>query len=253
MPTKTLIIIPTYNEIENIQRLIDEIFHYVDSHTHILVCDDNSPDGTGELVDVISQNNPRVHVIHRPKKMGLGTAYVTGFKYALENGYDVVFEMDSDFSHDPKYLPIFQQEIEKYDAVIGSRYIEGGGVLNWGLGRKILSRGGSLYARLILGVPVRDLTGGYNCWRRAVLEAIDINSIKSDGYSFQIEMKYKAYLKGFRLKEIPIIFEDRYLGKSKMNKKIVLEAIYRVLLLKFQNQKKLERIVAEIETKSKSS
>jgi len=229
---RTLIIIPTYNEIENIKKLVTEVFKQVDGETHVLILDDNSPDGTGALADTMAKANPRVHVIHRPKKLGLGTAYVTGFKYALENGYDVVFEMDSDFSHDPKYLPRFQQEIKNFDAVIGSRYVPGGGVVNWGIGRKVLSRGGSLYARLILGVPLQDLTGGFNCWRRSVLEAIDPNTLKSDGYDFQIEMKHKAFKKGFRIKEIPIIFEDRCLGQSKMNKKIVLEAMYRVLLMR---------------------
>lgn len=229
---KTLIIIPTYNEIENIKKLVGEIFNQVDSQTHILICDDNSPDGTGDLADVLAESNPRVHVIHRPRKMGLGTAYVTGFRYALENGYDVIFEMDSDFSHDPKYLPLFQQEIEKYDAVIGSRYVAGGGVVNWGIGRRILSRGGSIYARMVLGLPLQDLTGGFNCWRRSVIEAIGPNNLKSDGYAFQIEMKFKAYRKGFRIKEIPIVFEDRYLGQSKMSKKIVMEAMYRVLLMR---------------------
>lgn len=195
---KTLIIIPTYNEIENIKKLVTEVFQYVDGQTHVLICDDNSPDGTGDLADVMAEANPRIHVIHRPKKMGLGTAYVTGFRYALDNGYDVVFEMDSDFSHDPKYLPLFQQEIEKYDAVIGSRYVAGGGVVNWGLGRRVLSRGGSIYAKMLLGLPFNDLTGGYNCWRRSVLEAIGPNTLKSDGYSFQIEIKYKAFKKGFK-------------------------------------------------------
>lgn len=234
---KTLIIIPTYNEIENIKRLIQEVFQQVDSQTHILVIDDNSPDGTGDLVDVLAESNQRIHIIHRPKKLGLGTAYVAGFKYALENGYDVVFEMDSDFSHDPKYLPLFQQEIEKNDAVIGSRYVPGGGVLNWGLGRKILSRGGSIYAKMILGLPFNDLTGGFNAWRRSVIEAIGVNNIKSDGYAFQIEMKYKAFKKGFRIKEIPIIFEDRFLGQSKMSKKIVVEAMYRVFLMRLSDSK----------------
>lgn len=247
---KTLIVIPTYNEIENIQRLITEIFQQVDSNTHVLVCDDNSPDGTGDLVDVMTEKNPRVHVIHRPKKMGLGTAYVAGFKYALQNGYDVVMEMDSDFSHDPRYLPIFQQEIEKHDAVIGSRYVPGGGVLNWGLGRRILSRGGSVYAKFVLGMPFNDLTGGFNCWRRSVIEAIGPDNLKSDGYAFQIEIKYKAFKNGFKLKEIPIVFEDRYLGQSKMSKKIVIEAMYRVFFLRF-GMNGLKRIVREIDAKAK--
>lgn len=241
---KTLIVIPTYNEIENIKKLVTEIFNQVDAQTHILIVDDNSPDGTGDLADVMAESNPRVHVLHRPKKMGLGTAYVTGFRYALDNGYDVIFEMDSDFSHDPKYLPLFQQEIEKYDAVIGSRYVAGGGVVNWGLGRRVLSRGGSLYAKLILGMELNDLTGGFNCWRRSVIEAIGPNTLKSDGYSFQIEMKYKAFKKGFRIKEIPIVFEDRYLGQSKMNKKIVLEAMYRVLLMRM-NDASIRKLLPE--------
>lgn len=232
---KTLIIIPTYNEIENIKKLVGEVFNQVDAQTHILVIDDNSPDGTGDLADVLAETNPRVHVIHRPRKLGLGTAYVTGFKYALENGYDVVFEMDSDFSHDPKYLPLFQQQIETHDAVIGSRYVPGGGVLNWGIGRRILSRGGSLYARMVLGIPFQDLTGGFNCWRRSVLEALGPDNLKSDGYAFQIEIKYKAFLKGFRICEIPIVFEDRYLGQSKMSRRIVIEAMYRVLLMRAAN------------------
>lgn len=234
---KTLIIIPTYNEIENIKDLVAEIFQNVDTQTHVLIIDDNSPDGTGDLADVLAEGNNRIHVIHRPKKLGLGTAYVTGFRYALENGYDVVFEMDSDFSHDPKYLPVFQQEIEKCDAVVGSRYVPGGGVVNWGIGRKVLSRGGSVYAKLLLGLPLQDLTGGFNCWRRSVIEAIGPNTIRSDGYAFQIEMKYKAFKKGFKIHEVPIVFEDRHLGKSKMNKKIVVEAMYRVLLMRLGNSR----------------
>lgn len=243
---KTLIIIPTYNEIDNIKKLVDEIFTQVDSQTHVLICDDNSPDGTGDLADVIAESNSRVHVLHRPKKMGLGTAYVAGFKYGLENGFDVMIEMDSDFSHDPKYLPIFQQEIEKNDAVLGSRYIPGGGVVNWGLGRRVLSRGGSLYARMILGLPFEDLTGGFNCWRRSVIEAIGPSTLKSDGYSFQIEIKYRAFKKGFRIREIPIVFEDRHLGQSKMSKKIVAEAMYRVLLMRL-GETPLRRMLPDVQ------
>lgn len=233
---KTLIIIPTYNEIENIKKLVTEVFTQVDAQTDILIIDDNSPDGTGDLADVLAEANARIKVIHRAKKLGLGTAYVTGFKYALEKGYEVIIEMDSDFSHDPKYLPIFQQEIEKHDAVVGSRYIPGGGVVNWGLGRRVLSKGGSMYARMVLGIPFRDLTGGFNCWRRQVLESIGPDHLKSDGYAFQIEIKYKAHRLGFKIKEVPIVFEDRYLGHSKMNKKIVLEAMLRVLLMKFGSE-----------------
>ncbi|MEW6055646.1 MAG: polyprenol monophosphomannose synthase [Bdellovibrionota bacterium] len=248
---KTLIIIPTYNEIENIKKLTTEVFQQVDSQTHILIVDDNSPDGTGDLADVLASSNPRIHVLHRPRKLGLGTAYVAGFRYGLDNGFDVFFEMDSDFSHDPKYLPVFQQEIERCDAVIGSRYITGGGVVNWGLGRRVLSRGGSLYAKFLLGLPFRDLTGGFNCWRRSVIEAIGPNTLKSDGYAFQIEMKYKAYKKGFRLKEVPIVFEDRYLGQSKMNKKIVVEAMYRVLLMRV-NDLSIRKLLPDFKTSSSS-
>lgn len=235
---KTLIIIPTYNEIENFQSLVSEVFLNVNEQTHVLVCDDNSPDGTGELADTLAQSNSRLHVIHRPRKMGLGTAYVTGFKYALEHGYDVIIEMDSDFSHDPKYLPLFQKEIENYDGVIGSRYILGGGTVNWNLGRRLISQGGNIYAKNILNLPLKDLTGGFNCWRRTVLEVIGIDSLKSDGYAFQIEIKYKALKKGFRIKELPIIFEDRNLGKSKMSRKIVLEAMCRVMLMRLENTRK---------------
>lgn len=238
---KTLIAIPTYNEIENIKALVEAIFTQVDSNTHVLIIDDNSPDGTGDLANVMAETNSRVHVMHRPKKLGLGTAYIAAFKYALQNTYDVVFEMDSDFSHDPKYLPIFQREIEKVDVVIGSRYVTGGGVVHWGLGRRLLSRGGSIYARAVLALPYQDLTGGFNAWRRSVLEAIDPDTIKSDGYSFQIEMKYRAHKLGFRIKELPIVFEDRQLGQSKMNKRIVLEAVLRVLLLRV---KKLPSVYA---------
>ena len=230
--SQALIVIPTYNEIENLQKLVEEVFQKVPESTHILIVDDNSPDGTGDLADVLAEANPRIHVLHRPRKMGLGTAYVAGFKYGLQREFDVLIEMDSDFSHDPRYLPLFLKEIESTDVIVGSRYIDGGGVINWGLGRKILSRGGSLYARAVLGLPLNDLTGGFNCWRRQVIEAIDLDTIKSDGYSFQIEMKYRAWLKGFKVKEVPIVFEDRQLGKSKMNKKIVFEAVYRVLMLR---------------------
>lgn len=249
---RTLIIIPTYNEIENIKKLVGEIFNQVDSQTHVLIIDDNSPDGTGDLADVLAESNSRVHVMHRTKKLGLGTAYVAGFKYGLENGYDVMIEMDSDFSHDPKYLPVFQQEIERYDAVVGSRYVAGGGVLNWGFGRRVLSRGGSTYARMVLGVPFRDLTGGFNCWRRQVIEAIGPNNLKSDGYSFQIEIKYKAFKKGFRLREIPIVFEDRYLGQSKMNKKIVFEAMYRVLLMRLNEASVMRKLLPEAASRPKA-
>lgn len=224
-----LIVIPTYNEIENIQTLVEKVLSVAPSNVEILIVDDNSPDGTGKLADQLSTRNAgRVHVLHRQKKMGLGTAYVNGFKWGLDKKYDAFIEMDADFSHDPKYLPEMLKRLTQNDVVIGSRYVAGGGTVNWGIGRKILSRGGSFYSRLILGAPIRDFTGGFNGWRRPVLEAVDLGSLRSDGYSFQIELKYRAFLKGYRINEFPIIFEDRKVGKSKMNRRIVFEALGRV-------------------------
>ena len=236
---QALIVIPTYNEIENLQSLVEAILKAVPSSVDVLVVDDNSPDGTGKLADLLSQKfENRVFVLHRQKKMGLGTAYVNGFKWALSKPqYEAVVEMDADFSHNPQYLKQMLSNLESSDVVIGSRYVDGGGTVNWGIGRKILSRGGSLYSRLILGAPIRDFTGGFNGWRRHVIESVDIDSLKSDGYSFQIELKYRAFLRGFRIKEFPIIFEDRKVGKSKMNKKIVLEALKRVWGFRLKSRK----------------
>lgn len=225
---RALIVIPTYNEIENIPGLLEQVLATTPESTEVLVVDDNSPDGTGQKVDEIAARSPRVHALHREKKMGLGTAYVNGFKWGLEKGFDALIEMDADFSHDPKYLPEMLKLLEENDVVIGSRYVSGGGTLNWGVGRKILSRGGSIYSRVILGAPIRDFTGGFNGWRKHVVEAVDIASLKSDGYSFQIELKYRAFRKKFKIREFPIVFEDRKVGKSKMNKKIVIEALGRV-------------------------
>jgi dolichol-phosphate mannosyltransferase len=233
---RTLIVIPTYNEIENLRSLVTEVLSKVHEKTHLLIVDDNSPDGTGDLADQLSRENDRVHVLHRARKLGLGTAYVAGFKYGLQRDFEVLVEMDCDFSHDPKYLAAFFSEIEAgADVVVGSRYVPGGGTVNWGLGRRIISKGGSLYARTVLGVRLSDLTGGFNCWRRSVIEAIGMDDIKSDGYSFQIEMKFKAWQKGYKIVEVPIVFEDRYLGKSKMSKHIVVEAMGRVLLMRLQS------------------
>jgi len=225
---RALIVVPTYNEIENIQALIEAALANSPASTELLVVDDGSPDGTGARVDEIARSNPRVHTLHRAKKMGLGTAYVAGFNWGMEKGFDLLIEMDADFSHNPKYLPQMLSLLEKNDVAIGSRYVEGGGTVNWGLGRKILSRGGSIYARTILSAPIRDFTGGFNGWRRNVIEAVDLPTLRSDGYSFQIELKYRAFLKGFRIQEFPIIFEDRKVGKSKMNRRIVLEALTRI-------------------------
>ena len=225
---RSLIIVPTYNEIENLQSLLEAALCATPQETHLLVVDDGSPDGTGKLADSLAAQNGRIHVLHRSKKMGLGTAYVAGFRWGLEQGFDALIEMDADFSHDPKYLPRMLELLTEYDFVIGSRYVPGGGTLNWGLGRKILSRGGGLYSPILLSAPIRDFTGGFNGWHRAVLEAADLSTLRSDGYSFQIELKYRAFRKGFRWTEFPIVFEDRKVGKSKMSRKIVLEALGRV-------------------------
>lgn len=231
-----LIIIPTYNESDNIEKLLDLISR-TDPAAHVLIVDDNSPDRTYEIVERLMQTSypGRLFLLKRAGKLGLGTAYIAGFKWALARDYDFIFEMDADFSHDPKYLPAFLTAIEKHDLVLGSRYVPGGGVKNWGLLRKIISRGGSLYARTILGLSLRDLTGGFKCFRRQVLESIDLDAVKSNGYSFQIEMTYRARCKGFRICETPIVFEDRTAGKSKMSRKIFLEAVLMVWKLRMDS------------------
>ena len=236
---RTLIIIPTYNEKENIPPLTEAVLKATPSDVEILIVDDGSPDGTGQIADQISAKESRVHVLHREKKMGLGTAYVNGFKWGMEKGYDLFIEMDADFSHDPKYLPVMLDTLKSHDVAIGSRYVRGGGTVNWGIGRKILSRGGSLYSRLILGANIRDFTGGFNGWRRNVLEGVHYPSLRSDGYSFQIELKYRAYLKGFKIQEFPIIFVDRKVGASKMNRRIVIEALGRVWSFRCNSKNRL--------------
>jgi dolichol-phosphate mannosyltransferase len=240
---RTLIVIPTYNEVENLRPLVEAIFSITSQNVEVLVVDDGSPDGTGKLADQINREQPRFHVLHREKKMGLGTAYVNGFKWGLEKGFEALIEMDADFSHNPQYLNQMISLFGQNDVVIGSRYVAGGGTRNWGLGRKLISRGGSLYSRIILGAPIRDFTGGFNGWKRSVLEKVDLPSLRSDGYSFQIELKYRAFLQGFKLVEFPIIFEDRKVGKSKMNRRIVFEALGRVWGFRFralqQRQKRL--------------
>jgi dolichol-phosphate mannosyltransferase len=230
---RNLIVIPTYNEIENLQSLTAQILSITSSATEILVVDDGSPDGTGSLADALAKEQPRIHVLHRSGKMGLGTAYVAGFKWGLQKGFDGVIEMDADFSHHPKYLPRMIELLQDNDVVVGSRYVKGGGTLNWGLGRKVLSKGGSLYSRIILGAPIRDFTGGFNGWKRHVLESIGLEDLESDGYSFQIELKYRAFLKGYHVAEFPIVFEDRKVGYSKMNKAIVFEALAKVWRFRF--------------------
>lgn len=234
MAEKSLVIIPTYNELDNLPRLIPIVLAQ-NENIHVLIVDDNSPDGTAKFVEDMSFENPRVHIIKREKKMGLGTAYIAGFKYALKNNYDYIFEMDADFSHDPIEIKNFLIAIQDNDLVLGSRYVHGVRVLNWPMRRLLLSFFASVYTRLITGMPVRDATGGFKCFRKKVLENINLDKVKSNGYSFQIEMTFKAYAKGFKIKEIPIVFVDRVKGKSKMSKKIVLEAVTMVWKLRFQN------------------
>jgi len=235
---KTLIIIPTYNEVDNLRPLLQEIYSYV-PETDILIVDDNSPDGTGELADEIHAENLQVHALHRPGKLGLGTAYIAGFKYAVEHGYDAAFEMDADFSHDPSYLPDFLKAIESADLVIGSRYIQGGGTPNWSPLRRLISGSGNIFARFLLGIPVNDCTAGFRCYRRKVLESIDLDTIQSQGYAFQVELVYRVLLQGFKIVEIPIIFKDRRVGKSKMSRKIVIEAFAYVIRARFSKQPSL--------------
>jgi dolichol-phosphate mannosyltransferase len=232
---KTLIIIPTYNEYENLPPLLEAIFSYV-PQTDILIVDDNSPDGTGELADKIALTDTRVHTLHRVGKLGLGTAYVAGFKYAITQNYDAAFEMDADFSHDPQYLPNFLKAIENADLVIGSRYIPGGATPNWSIIRRFISGGGNIFARIVLGMPIHDCTAGFRCYRRKVLESIDLDSVESQGYGFQVELAYRVMKQGFRIVETPIVFMDRRVGKSKMSRKIVLEAFTYVLRTRFGKQ-----------------
>jgi dolichol-phosphate mannosyltransferase len=227
-------VVPTYNEAVNLPVIVPQILEQ-DPRIDVLVVDDNSPDGTGELADQLAAADPRVHVLHRPAKGGLGKAYLSGFRWALERDYELIFEMDADFSHDPKFLPNFLRAAENADLVIGSRYKTGVNVINWPISRLLLSLGANQYARGITGLPVLDSTGGFKCFRRRVLEAIDFERVRSNGYSFQIEMSLRAWKKGFRLVEIPIVFTDRVEGQSKMNKRIVREAIWMVWWLRLKS------------------
>ena len=227
-----LVIIPTYNERENISRIVPMVLEQ-DQRLDVLIIDDGSPDGTGALADEIAASNPRVNVLHRSGKLGLGTAYLAGFKWASERGYDWVFQSDADFSHDPAHLPAFIQGLQEYDVVIGSRYLQGRvTVVNWPMSRLLLSYFANMYARVITGLPVADATAGYKGFRRDVLQTIDLGRVESEGYAFQIEMSFRAWKKGFKLAEIPIVFVDRTLGESKMSKKIVREAVWKVWKLR---------------------
>jgi len=231
-----MIVIPTYNEQDNIREIISGILHH--PRFRVLVVDDNSPDGTGTTVAQLARQNPRVQLLSRPGKLGLGTAYIAGFRHALNAGAQYIFEMDADFSHHPNYLPRLLHATEKhYDLTLGSRYVKGGGTIDWGLLRRFISRGGNLYASAILGIPIADSTGGFRCYRRKVLENLQLDRVQSNGYSFQIEMVYRTLQAGFQVGEIPIIFPDRRVGKSKMSRRIVLEALLTVWKLRVTVQK----------------
>jgi len=228
---KAFVVIPTYNEQDNLQRLIEQVLAQ-DASLQVLVVDDNSPDGTGQLADELSRSNERIHVLHRPAKLGLGSAYRDGFRRAMELGADLLIEMDADFSHDPSVLPLFLEQIKTHDLVIGSRYLNGISVVNWPLRRLMLSYGANWYTRLITGLTIMDCTSGFKCFRRSLIEAINLDRVRSDGYSFQIEMHFRSAELGARICEVPIIFIDRRSGQSKMSKRIVREAVLMVWKLK---------------------
>jgi len=234
--SEALVVLPTYNEAENLAQIVGAILA-ASARVDILVVDDNSPDGTGTLADALALDEPRVQVLHREKKEGLGRAYLAGFRWALAHPYRFILEMDADFSHDPTHLPDLLAAAEHADLVLGSRYVAGGGIENWGLGRRLISRGGSLYARAVLGVGIRDLTGGFKCFRRETLERLDLDSVRSEGYSFQIELTYRALNLGLRVVEVPIVFVDRRVGKSKMSRQIFAEAALMVLRLRLDRRK----------------
>jgi len=230
--TRVLVVTPTYNERDNLERFVGAVFESL-PEAHVLVVDDASPDGTGKIADRLAGSDERVRVLHRSGKLGIGSAYIEGFRRGLAGGYDVLVQMDTDLSHDPRYLPAFLERIARgADVVLGSRNVPGGGVEGWGPGRHVLSKGGSLYSRTILGLPIRDLTSGFKAWRAPVLEAIDLGAIRSEGYSFQIEMTWRAVRRGFRVEEVPIVFVDRRAGKRKMSRQIFLEAVAMVWKLR---------------------
>lgn len=230
---KSLIIVPTYNELENIRRLLPELMA-LGPDIQVLVVDDNSPDGTGKLADELAAEHERIIVLHRPGKLGLGSAYVAGFKYAIQQDVDCVFEMDADFSHDPAMIPRFIEQIATCDVVIGSRYISGINVVNWPMSRLLLSYFANIYTRVVTGMTIRDTTSGYKCFRREVLEHIDLDEVRSDGYAFQIEMNFRCWRKGYRMREIPIIFVDRRSGTSKLSRGVINEAVWIVWWLRLQ-------------------
>jgi dolichol-phosphate mannosyltransferase len=237
MAHRVLIVTPTYNEADNLETFVRAV-HAVVPDAHVLVVDDGSPDGTGKIADRLAGSDTRVRVLHRGAKLGIGSAYLDGFRWGLRSDYDVLVQMDTDLSHDPRYLPAMLEAIDRgAGVVLGSRNIEGGGVEGWGPGRHVLSKGGSMYSRAILGLPLRDLTSGYKAWRRDVLEQIDLSRVRSEGYSFQIEMTWRAVKRGFRVVEVPIVFVDRRAGKSKMSRAIFLEAVLMVWKLRFDQNR----------------
>jgi dolichol-phosphate mannosyltransferase len=227
------LVLPTYNEAENIEPFVEAVRAKLPASARVLIVDDDSPDGTGDRADRLAELHENVAVLHRRRKEGLGTAYVAGFRRALAAGAGLVLEMDSDFSHDPAYLPRLLAEAERADVVLGSRYVPGGAISDWGPLRRAISRAGSAYARMVLGVDVRDLTGGFKCFRREVLESIDLDSVQAHGYAFQVEMTYRAIQAGFQVVEVPIVFRDRHAGSSKMDSSIVAEAAWQVPRLRF--------------------
>lgn len=229
---RALIIVPTYNERENVAAVASDFLEPIPD-SELLFVDDSSPDGTGAVIDDLAAADPRIHVLHREGKLGLGSAYIAGFRWALDRYYDYILEMDADFSHDPRYLPeMIRLAAGGADMVVGSRYVSGGGTRNWGLGRRLISRAGGLYARAVLGVGVDDLTSGFICYRRETLERLDLDAVDSNGYSFQIEMKYRVLRRGMRIVELPIVFEDRRVGQSKMSADIFVEAMWMVWKLR---------------------
>jgi dolichol-phosphate mannosyltransferase len=228
------VILPTYNEAENLERIVGAVLEHLPESRRVLIVDDNSPDGTGQIADRLTEADESIEVLHRDRKEGLGPAYLAGFRVALDGGAERIIEMDADFSHDPAHLPQLIEATERADLVIGSRYVPGGGITEWGPVRRFISRGGSAYARAALGLPIRDLTGGFKCFRRIVLETINLDTIEARGYAFQVETTYRAIKSGFRVVEVPIVFKDRADGTSKMSKAIVAEAMWRVPAMRFR-------------------
>jgi dolichol-phosphate mannosyltransferase len=228
------VILPTYDEAENLERIVGSVLEHLPPSRRVLIVDDNSPDGTGEIADRLAQEDESIGVLHRERKEGLGPAYLAGFRVALDGGAERIIEMDADFSHDPSYLPKLIEATERADLAIGSRYVPGGGITDWGPMRRFISRGGSAYARVALGLPIKDLTGGFKCFRRIVLETINLETIEARGYAFQVETTYRAIRSGFRVVEVPIVFKDRQDGTSEMSRSIVAEAMWRVPVMRFR-------------------